>query len=74
MNGYYLASGSADGFVRLWDLRKPATIEAIDVGKEGKVTSVQFDDSGKIVNHKAQDTSLGSNQYPFENPPGTILS
>lgn len=43
-NGYYLATGSADGNLRVWDLRKLQCVKTIDVGSP--VTSVGFDYSG----------------------------
>lgn len=29
-NGYYLATGSKDGTVKLWDLRKPLNIQTLE--------------------------------------------
>ena len=29
---YYMASGSADGVVQLWDLRKLKSIQSLDLG------------------------------------------
>ncbi|CDJ57716.1 WD-40 repeat protein, putative [Eimeria maxima] len=51
-NGYYLATASADGTVRLWDLRKSASFQTLEIGEEGvkdKVTSVCFDNSGLFL-------------------------
>ena len=46
-NGYYLATGSTDQTVRLWDLRKLANFAQIDAG--APVGAVQFDYSGKLL-------------------------
>ncbi|TDH69818.1 hypothetical protein CCR75_006447 [Bremia lactucae] len=51
-NGYHLASGSEDGVVKLWDLRKAASFGEIDFKKEhptlhvGAIYSMNFDASG----------------------------
>ncbi|KAE8988046.1 Pre-mRNA-processing factor 19 2 [Phytophthora rubi] len=51
-NGYHLASGSEDGVVKLWDLRKATSFFELDLKKEqpqlklGVIHSVNFDASG----------------------------
>ncbi|KAL4167944.1 hypothetical protein KRP22_011351 [Phytophthora ramorum] len=51
-NGYHLASGSEDGVVKLWDLRKATSFFELDLKKEqpklklGAIHSVNFDASG----------------------------
>jgi hypothetical protein len=36
-NGYYMASGSADGTVKLWDLRKLKCVQTLDAGEPVQV-------------------------------------
>ncbi|GMF34509.1 unnamed protein product [Phytophthora lilii] len=51
-NGYHLASGSEDGVVKLWDLRKATSFFELDLKKEqpkmklGAIHSISFDASG----------------------------
>ncbi|GMF54353.1 unnamed protein product [Phytophthora fragariaefolia] len=51
-NGYHLASGSEDGVVKLWDLRKATSFYEIDLKKDqpqlklGAIHSINFDASG----------------------------
>jgi pre-mRNA-processing factor 19 len=51
-NGYHLASGSEDGVVKLWDLRKASSFFELDLKKEqpklklGAIHSINFDASG----------------------------
>ncbi|KAG4055090.1 hypothetical protein JG687_00009213 [Phytophthora cactorum] len=51
-NGYHLASGSEDGVVKLWDLRKATSFFELDLKKEqpklklGAIHSINFDASG----------------------------
>ncbi|KAF4320296.1 hypothetical protein BBO99_00005486 [Phytophthora kernoviae] len=51
-NGYHLASGSEDGVVKLWDLRKTSSFFELDLKKQepklklGAIHSVNFDASG----------------------------
>ncbi|KAG7397186.1 Pre-mRNA-processing factor 19 [Phytophthora boehmeriae] len=51
-NGYHLASGSEDGVVKLWDLRKASSFFELDLKKQtpklklGTIHSVNFDASG----------------------------
>uniref|UniRef100_A0AAV1T825 Pre-mRNA-processing factor 19 n=1 Tax=Peronospora matthiolae TaxID=2874970 RepID=A0AAV1T825_9STRA len=51
-NGYHLASGSEDGVVKLWDLRKATSFFELDLKKEsaklelGSIHSISFDASG----------------------------
>ena len=47
-NGYQMASASADGCVRLWDLRKIKCVKSFRVDA-GAPTCVQFDASGKYL-------------------------
>jgi len=46
-NGYHLASGSKDGTVRLYDLRKSKNFHTIDIGHP--VSCVRFDTSGTYL-------------------------
>jgi len=48
-NGYYMASGSKDGSVRVWDLRKLRCKETIPLAESQAVQAVQFDDSGSYL-------------------------
>ncbi|KAK1935401.1 Pre-mRNA-processing factor 19 2 [Phytophthora citrophthora] len=51
-NGYHLASGSEDGVVKLWDLRKATNFFELDLKKEnpklklGAINAINFDASG----------------------------
>ncbi|KAG7379834.1 Pre-mRNA-processing factor 19 [Phytophthora pseudosyringae] len=51
-NGYHLASGSEDGVVKLWDLRKATSFFELNLKKEqpklklGAIHSINFDASG----------------------------
>merc|ERR1712060_704442 len=47
-NGYYLASASRDGTVKIWDLRKPINIQTLQV-KEGYANAVRFDSTGQYL-------------------------
>jgi len=47
-NGYYLASASQDGTVKLWDLRKPLNIQTLQIS-DGPVNSVRFDQTGQYL-------------------------
>ncbi|KAI6183390.1 Pre-mRNA-processing factor 19 [Aphelenchoides bicaudatus] len=49
-NGYYLASGGAEGEVKIWDLRKLANVRSFAVG-DGNVpiSAVRFDSSGAYL-------------------------
>merc|ERR1712066_181938 len=47
-NGYYLATASRDGMVKLWDLRKPINIQTLQVS-EGPVNAVRFDQTGQYL-------------------------
>eukprot|EP00928_Gymnodinium_smaydae_P008309 TRINITY_DN1302_c0_g1_i1.p1 TRINITY_DN1302_c0_g1~~TRINITY_DN1302_c0_g1_i1.p1 ORF type:complete len:499 (+),score=117.60 TRINITY_DN1302_c0_g1_i1:103-1599(+) len=46
-NGYYLASASEDGTVKLWDLRKPLNIQTLQM--DSPVNSVRFDSTGQYL-------------------------
>lgn len=50
-NGFYMASGAADGLVRIWDLRKLAMAGSISIGSSSpsSVGSVAFDVSGHYL-------------------------
>merc|ERR1712187_748753 len=48
-NGYYLASASRDGTVKLWDLRKPLNIQTLKISDNGPVNSVRFDSTGQYL-------------------------
>ncbi|KAI9919696.1 hypothetical protein PsorP6_017312 [Peronosclerospora sorghi] len=54
-NGYHLASGSDDGVVKLWDLRKATSFFELDLTKAqpklklGAILSISFDASGSHV-------------------------
>jgi len=48
-NGYYLATGAADGLVKLWDLRKTKTFHDITPAAGGAVGSLSFDLSGGFL-------------------------
>ena len=39
---YYMASGSADGVVQLWDLRKLKSIQSLDLGDAVNVRAARF--------------------------------
>lgn len=45
-NGYYLATSSMDGSVKIWDLRKLKAIRTLTTEQEDPITSVAFDLSG----------------------------
>merc|ERR1712217_821283 len=47
-NGYYLATASKDGSVKLWDLRKPLNIQTLKI-TDGPVNSVRFDSTGQYL-------------------------
>merc|ERR1711972_282587 len=47
-NGYYLATASKDGSVKLWDLRKPLNIQTLKIA-DGPVNSVRFDSTGQYL-------------------------
>jgi len=55
-NGFYLATGGAEGALKLWDLRKLKNIHTIDVG--APVRSAAFDFSGQFLAAAAGTTSL----------------
>ncbi|CAE7874804.1 PRPF19, partial [Symbiodinium sp. KB8] len=46
-NGYHLATGSEDGTVKLWDLRKPLNIQTLQLS--APVNSVAFDSTGQYL-------------------------
>lgn len=48
-NGYFMASSSKDGSVRIWDLRKLKCRETIPLVEGAAVNSVQFDGSGTYL-------------------------
>ena len=48
-NGYYLATGSADATVRLWDLRKLKNFQTITPSAGAAVGAVGFDFSGQFL-------------------------
>ena len=39
IHSYYMASGSLDGTVKLWDLRKLKSIQSLDIGDPVQVGS-----------------------------------
>ncbi|GLE07899.1 hypothetical protein PINS_up018728 [Pythium insidiosum] len=45
-NGYQLATGSQDGTINVWDLRKLKSIFEINLSKMGPINDVTFDPSG----------------------------
>jgi len=47
-NGYYLATASKDGNVKLWDLRKPLCIQTLKIS-DGPVNTVKFDSTGQYL-------------------------
>eukprot|EP00913_Durusdinium_trenchii_P023738 g22295.t2 len=51
-NGYYLATGSKDGTVKLWDLRKPLNIQTLQL--ESPVNTVAFDTTGQYLSVGAE--------------------
>merc|ERR1712000_573938 len=48
-NGYLMSTGSRDGSVRIWDLRRLKCREAIPIMESSAVNSVTFDDSGSYL-------------------------
>merc|ERR1712151_149884 len=60
-NGYYLATASRDGTVKLWDLRKPLNIQTLKVS-DGPVNSVSFDSTGQYLSVGASAVQV----YNFE--------
>ncbi|CAI5742001.1 unnamed protein product [Peronospora destructor] len=54
-NGYHLASGSEDGVLKLWDLRKATSFYELDLNKEeptlklGAINAISFDASGSYL-------------------------
>ncbi|UIZ28629.1 hypothetical protein KXD40_009411 [Peronospora effusa] len=54
-NGYHLASGSEDGVLKLWDLRKATSFYELDLKKEepklklGAIHAISFDASGSYL-------------------------
>lgn len=59
-NGYYLATGSADATVKLWDLRKLKNFHTLPApeGATAAVSSVAFDFSGHVLAVAAAGLSL----------------
>jgi pre-mRNA-processing factor 19 len=55
-NGYYMASSSLDGFVRVWDLRKQEDVHQINY--KVPVRSVQFDYSGVYLTAGTDDGNV----------------
>lgn len=55
-NGYHMASGSADGALRLWDLRKLACIKTLNVGSP--VRDVSFDQYGTYLACASNDVRV----------------
>ena len=57
-NGYYLASGGADGTVKLWDLRKLKNFHTITPAAGGAVGGLSFDYSGQFLAVGSNDLSV----------------
>jgi len=57
-NGYYLATGSADATVKIWDLRKLKNFQTISPEAGGEVGGLAFDFSGLFLAVGAADVSV----------------
>lgn len=54
-NGYYLATGSDDNTIKLWDLRKLKSFHTFDLPSNFNLTSVNWDNSGNYLAASGSD-------------------
>ena len=59
-----LACGTADGMVRLWDLRS-GTVHRSLVGHTGPVSALQFDDVFLVTASRDRSIRVSSSHFPF---------
>jgi len=57
-NGYYLATGSADATVKIWDLRKLKNLVSLHTSQHTPVSSVRFDYSGQFLAVGSSEVSV----------------
>ena len=67
-DGKTVATGSFDGYVRLWDSRNGQLLRAIDAAS-GRIRNIAFDSSGTILAAGAQWRSLVWNLANSDQPP-----
>lgn len=57
-NGFFMATGTADSTVLLWDLRKMQNFHTIALGNGAPVNGVSFDGSGKFLSVASKDLAV----------------